>query len=722
MNQKPIPKTTSPLVSPAMKRKNRPGAITPSGNTRLNAYISTPPPKLSPPLRSSRPRQPVSAATTISSRVKAIERDKSPSKRDNKSNTRGNEPATRRRKISMGPIDYESRREQIKLSYTKSLRETEARVATRKAAQERKRKEEEAKALAAQAAAAEVLKSQEDVQTEGIDADTQSSVDANASVDPSTVRSTIPEPLIENPPHVEGPPPLDFLPLQTVATDLQHTEIPIALGNIGQAQTDSPTLFIPGSFPSAESPGYQDEAPPSAISNTTEFDAEPQTDPPVQESPVLHDDNQDRSGIDENTQPSYRKSEYRSPFEDEPVADDSLSIKIALDTSTDSAITLGELPMPKDDISTIQEVPVTYQEDGYDSIPPQSPSYETKVTILGRDADFTPPVVEIQDPGFSAPVQEQQDAETNVEADRLYTSSLVFPDKNPNQSDVEQIEPSSGLSEIAEFFVGPLLKHHQERLQTSTATQEVTGAEDDVEVGSVQQNSEDLRYSVDSKRTLGTRPSLTVPRTSESLNRASQTTVWTDYSVNSQDSSSGDGPIDPDSQRAAFTWREALADSESDSRSESYQYSRNSIAVSNSRDVSPCRTYREPELYEPQHQLPEIDTGEEFAAGILSRKNSMDLSAIPVLPSHSPPPPPDDVSFHDAMSSAPPSEYYDDTRPNSFLHIEKDDQSMVLMDPLKRDSDYFAPLESASRSIDQGSFTASEVLNLVPPIWQASRL
>ncbi|KAI0189402.1 hypothetical protein EV127DRAFT_109695 [Xylaria flabelliformis] len=707
-NQLPAPKIPSPLVSPAMKRKNRPGAIAPSGNTRLNAYISTPPPKLSPPLRSSRPRQPVSAATTISSRVKAIERDKSPGKRD-KGNARGNELTTRRRKISMGPIDYESRREQIKLSYTKSLRENEARAVVRRAAQERKRKEEEAKALAAQAAAVEVLKSQqEDVQTEVLGAGAQNSVDANTSIiEPSTVRTIIPEPLTENPTNVEGSLTLDFLPLQIIAADLRHTEVPIASANAGQAQTCSPTLFIPGSFPSAESPGYQDEAPPSAISNTTEFDAEPQTDPPVQEPLVVHDSNESHGEIEGNTHPSYQKSEYISPFEDEPVADDSLSIKIALDTSVDPAITPGELPMPEYDIDVGQEVPVAYEEDEYDFMPPQSPSYETKVTILGRDADFTPPVFEIYDPGSSAPAQEQ-DNDDNVEVDHLYTTSLNFPDKDPNQSDVEQNEPSTGLSEIAEFFVGPLLKQHQERLQTSAADQVDADVQADIEVSSVHQDSEDLRYSVDSKRTLGTRPSLTVPRTSESLNRASQTTVWTDYSVNSQDSSSGYGPIDRDSRRAAFTWREALADSESDSRSESYLYNRDSMAVSNSRDVSPCGTYQEPELYEPQHQLPEIDIGEEFAAGILSRKNSMGPSAIPVLPSHSPPPPPDDVSFRDVMSSAPPSEYYNETRPNSFLHNDKDDQGLILVDSLKRDSDYFAPLESASRSIDQGSFTTSE--------------
>ncbi|KAI0200115.1 hypothetical protein F4808DRAFT_470768 [Astrocystis sublimbata] len=677
--QSPTPKQPSPLIASSMKRKPRPGAITPSGNTRLNAYISAPLPKLSPPLRSSRPRQPVSAASTISSRVKAIERDRSPSKRDAKGGTKGADPAARRKKIPMGPIDFESRREQIKLSYTKSLRENEARAATRRAAQEKKKKEDEAKALAVQAAAAEALRIQEDAQTEVTGTD----VDAEVDIDAST-----PEPLSENPTDMEGSDALNFEPAQATATDVRLTELSLASSNTEQAQKLTPTLFIPGSFPS---PGFHDEAPPSAVSNTTEFDAEPQTDPPVREIPVLHPSYESQSGIDEVHHPNYRKSEYISPFDDEPAADDGLSIKIALDTSSDSAIDTGGLPMPEDDISTEQELPIThqedlpvaYQEDEYHTIQPHSPSYETKVTILGSDADFTPSVIEIQQTGFSAPIEEQQDAAANVtEVDQLYADSISDPDRYTAQFDDELAEPGSGLSEIAEFFISATPAS-----QTNAITEADIGAE------TRQDDSEDLRYSVDSKRTLGTRPSLTVPRTSESLNRVSQTTVWTDYSVNSQDSSSGYGPTDRDSRRAAFTWREALADSESDSISES--------------NASPCETYRESELFEPQHQLPEIDTGEEFAAAILSRKDSMKSSAIPVLPTHSPPPPPDDISFRDMMSSAPPSEYYDETRPNSYFLNEKDDRSPISA-ALKRDSGYFAPPESASQSIHQGSFEASE--------------
>ncbi|KAI0418048.1 hypothetical protein F5X98DRAFT_126468 [Xylaria grammica] len=706
-NQKPGSKGPSPLVSPAMKRQNRPAAITANGSARLNAYISMPLPKLSPPLRSSRPRQPVSAATTISSRVKAIERDKSPSKRDPKANTRGNEPAARRRKITMGPIDYESRREQIKLSYTKSIRENEARAVTRKAAQEKKRKEE-ARALAAQAAAAEALKYQEeDEHIKLIGENIRSSTDANtATTEPLTARTIASDPAMESVVNADAP-KLGLPLLQTITTSVVRSEVPAASGNTGQAEKDSPTLGMPGSFPCAES-GDQDEAPPSAISNTTEFDAEPQTDPPVQEVSVINDENP--SGIDIQPQPINQKSEYRSPFDDEPVTDDGLSIRIALDTSIDSAITPGESSEPQEDILADQGEPVTYQEGAHEAMPLHSPLYETKVTILGNDADFTPSAIEVQSHSSCASTLEQ-DLGNGDEEDPVCTRSPTFSEKDHNQSDVEQAEPGSGLSEIAEFFVGPLLKQHQQRLQDFTDNQGHVGAGVD-EVSSVKHDPEDTRYSLDSKRTLGTHPSLTIPRTSESMNRASQTTVWTDYTINSQDSSSGYVPTDRDSQRMAFTWREELADSETDSRSESYRYGRNSMAVSNSRDVSPCGTYREPDLYEPQHRLPEIDTGEGFAAAILSRRNSMGSPAIPVLPSHSPPPPPDDASFHasfrDMMSSAPPSEYYDETRPNSYIDNDKDDQRLILIDSSKRCSDYFAPSESASRSIDQGSLTTSE--------------
>ena len=701
-NQNQRTKTPSPLAAPAIKRPHKPSAISANGSTRLNAFISAPLPKLSPPLRSSRPRQPVSSASTISSRVKAIERDKSPTKRDPRANAKGNEPS-RRRKISLGPIDYESRREQIKLSYTKSIRENEARAVTRKAAQERKRREE-AKALVAQVAATEASKHEEEVQIELAEEDVQilAEGERTAPEEPISVRITTPDLTMGNTASVEVH-TSDLPHLQTVTTNLGANEVHMVSGETVH-EKDSPTLGMPGSFPSAEVARDEEDAPHSAVSNTTEFDAEPQTDPPVQECIAVT--TQDSHGVDDYHQPISQKAEYRSPFEDEAAADDGLSIQIALDTSAELLTAPGDVSEASDSVNPSQEVPSTYQEP-YEVRPSHSPSYETKVTILGSGGVFSLPALDTHDCGAEALAPGQQEPGSSNGQDHPYTASITIPDTDPAEKAAEQTEPSSGLSEIAEFFVGPALKYQGQRQEF---TDPQVHADTEVEeMSSAQQDSEDLRYSLDSKRTLETHRSLTVPRTSESMNRASQTTVWTDFSMNSQDSSSGYNPLDQDPQRVAFTWREELADSETDSRSESYHLNRSSMAMAHSRDVSPRGTYREPDLYEPQHQLPEIDTGEEFGTAILSSKSGMGSAAIPVLPSHAPPPPPsDDASYHDVMTSAAPSEYYDDTRPNSYVDNERDHHRLVLVDSLKRESDYFAPTESASRSMDQGSLATSE--------------
>ncbi|KAI1828108.1 hypothetical protein F4861DRAFT_548491 [Xylaria intraflava] len=702
----------SPLASPATtKRQRRPSTTTSNSNTSLNAYISAPPPKLSPPLRSSRPRQPVSVATTISSRVKAIE--KSPVKRDSRANAGGNDPAARRKKISMGPIDYESRRERIKLSYTKSLQESEARAATRRAVQNKKGKED-TKTEATQIAATKTLEDQENVPIEPIHENIEDSAAADISTSDPSEQTITSDLATESSPDVEASAP-DLPPLHAIITELLHSEIPTTSISTKEDETASPTPSIPENFPHVGSVSDQDEAPPSAISNTTEFDAEPQTEPPVQESPLVGEAFENSCSNDGNDQQTCQNSEHQSPSA-ESADDGRLSIQIALDTSTLSTGAPAELSEPKyDNFSTGQDIPNTYSEEVYQSMPLHPQSYETKVTILGPDVNSIPSAVEIQAPSSSAPTPEQLAPESCDEQDYASITLQGFSKSEFNQSDVELSKPGSGLSETVELFVDPSLQSHQESPQSFNITQTEVGVKEkvdvdvDVEVKNAQQDTEDLRFSLEYQRTLGTRPSLTVPRTSESMNRGSQTTVWTDFSMNSQDSSSGYVPTDQDSQRVEFRWREALADSETESRSESYRYSRNSLLTSNSRPVSPCGTYREPELYQPQHRLPEIDTGGGFAEGILSRKNSTNSLVIPVLPSHSPPPPPDTGSFRD-MDSTSPSEYYDETRPNSYLHNEMDDQSLMLADPPRRDSDYFAPSESASRSIDQGPFTNSEGL------------
>ncbi len=91
---------------------------------RLAAFISAPLPKKSPPLRSSRPRQPVSSATTSASRARAVDRyeiggQKSPSKSSRESK--------HRRPPELGGVDFAARREKIQRAFTKSVRAEEKR-------------------------------------------------------------------------------------------------------------------------------------------------------------------------------------------------------------------------------------------------------------------------------------------------------------------------------------------------------------------------------------------------------------------------------------------------------------------------------------------------------------------------------------------------------------------------------------------------------------------
>ncbi|EED18806.1 Rho guanyl nucleotide exchange factor, putative [Talaromyces stipitatus ATCC 10500] len=89
----------------------------------LKVYVSAPPPKLSPPLRSSRPRQPVSAASTAASRAKVVDRVSRFQTSQNDDSTRN--PRTRTRKPpELGNVDFAARRQRIQQAFNKSVQET----------------------------------------------------------------------------------------------------------------------------------------------------------------------------------------------------------------------------------------------------------------------------------------------------------------------------------------------------------------------------------------------------------------------------------------------------------------------------------------------------------------------------------------------------------------------------------------------------------------------
>ena len=86
---------------------------------RLKAYISEAQPMKSPPLRSSRPRQPVSTATTSASRARAADRVVDNASR-NSSRTRD---PKQKKPPELGNVDFAARRQRIQQAFTKTVEE-----------------------------------------------------------------------------------------------------------------------------------------------------------------------------------------------------------------------------------------------------------------------------------------------------------------------------------------------------------------------------------------------------------------------------------------------------------------------------------------------------------------------------------------------------------------------------------------------------------------------
>jgi len=116
-----------PSPNPRTSRRGNvsPLRYTPGASPRLAAYISESPPAKSPPLRSSRPRQPVSTATTSASRARAAERLAST---NNQTNGKTRERRSRNWP-ELGNVDFAARRKQIEQAVTKSVKENEERKA-----------------------------------------------------------------------------------------------------------------------------------------------------------------------------------------------------------------------------------------------------------------------------------------------------------------------------------------------------------------------------------------------------------------------------------------------------------------------------------------------------------------------------------------------------------------------------------------------------------------
>lgn len=245
------PKTTAspPRLSP--RRARVPERLN-TNSSSLKAYISSPPPKTSPPLRSSRPRQPISSAS-------ATDASGSPRRVQSAAQaTRGGETGDRKppRNIQPTPADFAAHRARIQRAYTKSIHENEQREI--RAANLRRLNERHAKAEAEKEAAREASRAA---------AENAAREEENENLERDVA------PPDEEPPATDATP----APLSSPRQSLQITtsfRLPDKETSLGEQ--DSPTLGMPGQF-------LDDDEPASAVTDataTTEFDNEQQTEAP----------------------------------------------------------------------------------------------------------------------------------------------------------------------------------------------------------------------------------------------------------------------------------------------------------------------------------------------------------------------------------------------------------------------------------------------------------
>ncbi|KAM7209110.1 hypothetical protein V8F20_000719 [Naviculisporaceae sp. PSN 640] len=521
-----LSKTQSSSMTPG-NRKAPPSNIATPSSGRLNAYVSpVPPPKLSPSLRSSRPRQSVATATTTASRMRAVEGTQS-QKPSQRKNSRPDELATssgRRRKLSVGPIDFAQRRETIKLAYSKSIRESQAREARQAAAEKRKKELEVVARIKAEAEAV-------------VEAAVASAASSQPSGSPSLATSLSP---------VEK----DTASIRLVVPEEPPLKITTNLSLLQQpnvaapAHEDSPTLGIPGSFPDVGSPPLDRDdipIPHSAVSTTTfttEFDPDEQTEPPRKESvsDSLAAINNDLGIVGHGqtvhvlepevhvSSPSptlQRRSSYHSPFDEDDGEDGDVPIKFSLDElaphSPQLTPTRTEFEQP---LETSFAPPA---EDEYEPQPYTytSPVYRTTVTILGPENEFKP-LHRDQTADMTSPNLSQPDTTPAV-----VTQTIIDP--NPSSSALLFEEPEQeieGLQRLEDFYVGPHLRDNIASLRDSISS------EQDIVYDEQPPPSE-------SQKTPDTSNSLSVPNYLTPGNRLSHTSAWTDFSFGSDDRNAG---------------------------------------------------------------------------------------------------------------------------------------------------------------------------------------
>lgn len=279
----PVKSNSTATAISRRRDANQPSPLQLDKSPSLKAYISAPPAKKSPQLRSSRPRQPVSTATTSSSRAKVVDRVSS---LQSKPNAEPKSPRRSRRLPELGNVDFAARRQRIQQAFNKTVQENEKKEEEDAVEQRRLAKEKEDQEKREQS-------SREEGKPEQLEPEVKGEGEERVAVTVSVEQSDAQEPF----PETDTEFTMEDAPLALDTTSLaQHAQNtdPGELLTSRRYEVDSPTLGVPDQ--STENIGVYrtptpvtENHPVSAITvdtvdtigtDVTTFDPEPQIDPP----------------------------------------------------------------------------------------------------------------------------------------------------------------------------------------------------------------------------------------------------------------------------------------------------------------------------------------------------------------------------------------------------------------------------------------------------------
>ena len=646
--------------------------------------------------------------------MRAVERARSPNP-GSVPPSRIAEPSSRRGKIAIGPIDFEQRREHIRLAYTKSIRDSQVLEARQKAA-DRRRKEMEAAAEAKAANAAGATSSlahSPSITSESGGADLQDLSDIPPvpplpeshqpvpgvpTVQPPVSSPDLPhavqvqnalnaidqadgpvfsdgydasygqipaDPLRQPTPFIDDPTmsPVDIamsLPPASLMLSTSSQATPTA--EPSKSDFDSPTLGVPGSFPALSPPIEMSERPlsiVSAASETTEFDNEPQTTSPRSAQTPLQVPITVVKPPTPQTQKaaSPPRAEYQYPFEDDPdspVRPKPTSVALhASEHSSSGHHIADELVIPGSFGASLDED---------DSRRNVQSSCETTITILPPSDDSR----SISKPEETVPFPRiEPDYESDCQSDSEYGELQRQYHRSHDDDAVtdcctEDMDDESRKGCRSEAPSDDRVSSHRASTCESIDTNE-------------------RQYTFDDHQRPDSTANLMVPALS-APNRTSQQSTWTDFSVNS-------GDVSPAVRSSVFT----DIDDENDTGDhghvtifETTSIHRNSRPTNRPPEVRNSQPEPRPSVDSTRspylgHQLPELNTGDDFSIPYLSNRASKSFSYFP-SPNHEPPPIPASTSGSACNSQRASGVYYDQSQSGStFVNSERGSEDYIPM-------------------------------------------